>query len=132
MLLVILSFLFSLKVIDKNQFNHWQKIFLFPFVFFRVCIVLANVTFFTMGDFFSVCASKFRCFETSHSELRNVKSIVDSGLSSSLLHIQIMSSVLTCKCDKLGFATVITNRNVLHDRYPFSFQYYQGLDLPED
>ena len=43
-----------------------------------------------------------------------------------------MSSVLTCKCDKLGFATVITNRNVLHDRYPFSFQYYQGLDLLED
>ena len=81
--------------------------------FFRVCIVLANVTFFTMGDFFSVCALKFRCFATSHSELRNVKSIVDSDLSSSLLHIQIMSSVLTCKCDKLGFAAVIANRNVL-------------------
>ena len=66
-----------------------------------------------MGDFFSVCALKFRCFATSHSELRNVKSIVDSDLSSSLLHIQIMSSVLTCKYDKLGFAAVIANRNVL-------------------
>ena len=111
---VILSFLFSLKVIDKNQFNNWRKIFLSPFVFFRVFIVLANVTFFTMGDFFSVCASKFRCFATSHFvELRSVKLIVDSGLSSSLLHIQIMSSVLTCKCDKLGFAAVIANRNVL-------------------
>ena len=112
MFLVILSFLFSLKVIDKNQFNHWRKIFLSPFVFFRVFIVLANVTFFTMGDFFTVCASKFRCFATSHLELRSVKLIVDSGLSSSLLHIQIMSSVLTCKCDKLGFAAVIANRNV--------------------
>ena len=85
---VILSFLFSLKVIDKNQINHWRKIFLSPFVFFRVFIVLANVTFFTMGDFFPVCASKFRCFATSHSELRSVKLIVDSGLSSSLLHIR--------------------------------------------
>ena len=52
-----------------------------------ICIVLANMLFFTMGDFFSVCASKFRCFVTSQLELRNVKPIVDSGLSSSLLHI---------------------------------------------
>ena len=27
---------------------------------------------------------------------------------------------------------MIANRNALQDRYPFSFQYYQGLDLPED
>ena len=43
--------------------------------------------FFTMGDFFSVCASKFRCFVTSQLELRNVKPIVDSGLSSSFTYL---------------------------------------------
>ena len=60
MLPVILSFLFSLKVIDKNQFKFNGERSFYPLLFFfRVFIVLANVTFFTTGDFFPVCASKF-------------------------------------------------------------------------